>query len=435
MSRPVTNLKITEPLDSFPVQVFDHADTLERLDLSGTGLSALPDDFSRLKKLKIAFFSNCHFSVFPRQLAACPALEMVAFRSNGMTEIPEDALPPRLRWLILTNNNIGALPKSIGRCERLQKCMLAGNQIRSLPDEMAACRKLGLLRLAANRFEQLPGWLFDLPELAFFSFAGNPCSPAPATSQKTATSRLADVNFADLQIHAVAGEGASGVVSVATWNGPDQARPVAVKLFRGGITSDGTSTDEMRACIQAGAHPSLVDTLGIIRNHPEDREGLVMELIPGCAKLGLPPSMQSCTRDVFPPEARLSIKQGLKILLHVASAAVHLHQRGVAHGDIYAHNILLYDETGHAILSDLGAATIYEGGYNMEKLEVLAFAHLIDDVWSLVKPRFDEEELAVGMTLAALHRRCTDPQVSSRPDFVMIHECLKGLGQAYHHLP
>jgi hypothetical protein len=215
--------------------------------------------------------------------------------------------------------------------------MLAGNQLCFLPDEMAACRKLGLLRLAANRFERLPDWLFELPELAFFSFAGNPCSGISATSLDEAASSLADVNFEHLQIHAVAGEGASGVVSVATWKGPEQTQPVAVKLFKGGVTSDGTSTDEMRACIQARGHPSLVNTMGIIRAHPQGREGLVLELIPGCAKLGLPPSFQSCTRDCFPPEeARFTMKQGLEILLQVASAAVHLHSRGVAHGDIYA---------------------------------------------------------------------------------------------------
>ncbi len=103
------------------------AKTLEQLDLSGTGLSSLPEDVGlRLPNLKIAFFSNCNFKVFPKQLAACPQLEMVAFRSNGMAEIPEDAFPPRLRWLILTDNNVATLPASIGRCSRLQKCMLAG---------------------------------------------------------------------------------------------------------------------------------------------------------------------------------------------------------------------------------------------------------------------------------------------------------------------
>ncbi|RYO78483.1 hypothetical protein DL766_002430 [Monosporascus sp. MC13-8B] len=42
-SPPATEkLKISEPLDRFPAHVFDLADSLEHLDLSGTGLSALP---------------------------------------------------------------------------------------------------------------------------------------------------------------------------------------------------------------------------------------------------------------------------------------------------------------------------------------------------------------------------------------------------------
>ena len=137
----LSKLKLTCPLDTFLSEILDLGETLEQLDLSGTGLSSLPQDFGpRLPNLKVAFFSQCNFITFPKELAACPQLEMVAFRGNGMKTVPEDALPPRLRWLILTDNRLSSLPDSIGRCERLQKCMLAGNRLKTLPDHMSACK-------------------------------------------------------------------------------------------------------------------------------------------------------------------------------------------------------------------------------------------------------------------------------------------------------
>ncbi|KAI2618307.1 outer arm dynein light chain 1 [Hypomontagnella submonticulosa] len=450
-----TKLKLSKALNCFPAAaIFDVAASLEHLDLSGTGLSALPPDFGRLQKLKIAFFSNCKFAVFPTQLAECPNLEMVAFRGNRMTEVPENSLPKRLRWLILTDNRIAALPSSIGRCWRLQKCMLAGNQLRGLPQEMAACRKLGLLRLSSNRIQELPSWLFGLPELAFLSFAGNSCCAASSLAATTAesakdgacatvpsstgtssssSSLLPDVSWADLDVHDLLGEGASGVISKGVWNAVDTAKEVAIKLFKGAVTSDGSPADEMRACITAGSHANLIDPLGKIQDHPENKEGLVLQYVPSSfyRTLGLPPSLQSCTRDCFSREIRLTTRQGLRILQGVASAAEHLHARGVAHGDLYAHNIL-YDDPGHALLGDFGAASIYGDSYShrvsIERLEVLAFAHLIDDVWSVAQPRPQHEaDLRLAMLLAALHRQCSHPAGAERPSFREISRQLRAM--------
>ena len=40
------------------------------------------------------------------------------------------------RWLILTDNQLTALPRSVGQCTNLRKCMLTNNQLAALPDEM-----------------------------------------------------------------------------------------------------------------------------------------------------------------------------------------------------------------------------------------------------------------------------------------------------------
>jgi hypothetical protein len=430
---PVTKIKLPSPLSSFPSSIFTHASTLTHLDLSGTGLCSLPSSISLLQHLKIAFFSSCNFATYPSELSSCPALEMVAFRGSGMTSIPESAFQPgtRLRWLILTGNRIETLPRSIGNCGRLEKCMLSGNRLKVLPEEMNRCTELGLLRLSANEMERLPGWLLEMPKLAFLSFAGNPCAQEAAMNGG-ANSELAKVAWKDIEVHHLLGEGASGVIHKGLWKTPPhgQQQQIAIKLFKGAVTSDGTPLDEMRACIRAGSHPNLIDPLGEIQDHPQRKKGLLMQLIPpSYHTLGLPPSLDSCTRDCFAPTTRLTLHQGLEILRSIASAAAHLHAHGVAHGDLYAHNILFCDD-GHALLGDFGAASLYDSrSYvaSVQRLEVLAFAHLVEDIWSLIELRFSEAELRSSVQLEALHRKCASRITSERPAFVDVVRELEGI--------
>ncbi|PMD38565.1 serine/threonine protein kinase-like protein [Hyaloscypha variabilis F] len=426
-------VKISRGITEFPREILDLFNTLEILDLSGNPLSTLPKYISRLHKLKIAFFSDCNFTVFPKELAQCRSLEMIAFKGNGMTTVPEGSFPRKLRWLILTNNQISSLPTSIGQCHRLQKCMLAGNQLTSLPNEMAHCRKLGLLRLSANKLTSIPSWLFSLPELSFLSFAGNPCTPSFEDNPVLDT-----IAWSSLSVQHLLGEGASGIISQGTWKHASTAeKAIAIKLFKGAVTSDGSPIDEMNACITAGRHPNLIDPIGKIHDHPEEKRGLVLELIPPSYKnLGLPPTLESCTRDAFQPEMVLSVDRCKSILRGIAAAAMHLHERGIAHGDLYAHNILI-DDKGHALLGDFGAATIYgkdhEMGDRLERMEVFAFGHLIEDLLGLVERRVDEDSVMgekdayVVEGLNLLHWRCTDPVVEERPLFVEVHEVLAGL--------
>ncbi|KAL8414541.1 hypothetical protein RB594_005685 [Gaeumannomyces avenae] len=435
----LAKLKLVGPLESFPTEILELGETLEHLDLSGTGLSTLPDEFgTRLPRLKIAFFSDCNFVTFPRGLAGCPFLEMVAFRGNGMTNVPEDSLPPRLRWLILTNNQIERLPVSIRTCSRLQKCMLAGNRLTELPDEMSSCRKLGLLRLSANRLAKLPNWLFELPELAFLSFAGNPCASTRLNSGRARRNSMSlpQIHWSNLEIHHVLGEGASGIISKGVRRcskGSRSEEEVAVKLFKGSLTSDGTPADELEVCMSAGSHENLIDALGRIHGHPdasaeEFRGGLIMQLIPPFYRtLGKPPTLESCTRDHYDPDAALSPEAAMSVLSGIASAARHLHANAIAHGDLYAHNILVSGD-GHALLGDMGAATIY-GDQRfplLEKLEVLAFSHLIEDVLGLMGRGSHDDHAEVREQLQDIHRQCSAPRPSDRPGFAAVIEALRG---------
>ena len=161
----IRRLDLAADLDEFPREIFDLADSLEVLNLSGNRLRALPHDLSRLHRLKVLFCSDNPFETLPEVLGDCAQLEMVGFKSNRLREVPAAALPEKLRWLILTDNQIEALPDALGERPRLQKLMLAGNRLSELPPSLAALHQLELLRIAANRLETLPDWLLQLPRL------------------------------------------------------------------------------------------------------------------------------------------------------------------------------------------------------------------------------------------------------------------------------
>jgi len=366
-----TRLRLSGGLGAFPDEIFSLADTLEVLDLSGNALSALPPDLHRLRRLRVLFCSGNPFTVLPAALGRCGSLEMIGFKSCRLREVPAEALPPRLRWLILTDNAIEALPAALGGCARLQKLMLAGNRLAALPDSLAQCRALELMRLAANRFETLPPWLGEMPALAWLACAGNPLNAG-------ADAAIADVPWAELALGEALGEGASGVIHAARW--PGHADALAVKLFRGEMTSDGWPASEMAAHLAAGAHPAIVPALGRVQGHPQGVQGLAMpRLGPEWRNLAGPPDFATCTRDVYAAGLHLPAAAARAIARDVASAVAHLHARGLVHGDLYAHNILWRpagEDGAQALLGDFGAAALLPEGPARRMLQRMEAAGL-----------------------------------------------------------
>lgn len=412
-----TRLRLFCGLTEFPREIFDLADTLEILDLSGNELSSLPEDLPRLSKLRILFCSNNLFTRMPEVLGQCGNLGMVGFKANQISEVPSASLSPALRWLILTDNQIAKIPPELGNCGRLQKLMLAGNRLQALPEEMAACTNLELLRVSANQLAALPDWLLALPRLAWIAYAGNPfCAQGERGALEQ--SSIANVAWQTLDLQQKLGEGASGVIHRASWQDANGTREVAVKLFKGDVTSDGLPQSEMAACLAAGSHANLIGMHGRVAGHPEGAQGLVMSLVAHHYRnLAGPPSLDSCTRDVYAEGEPFSPAAVISIALGIASAAAHLHARGVQHGDLYAHNIL-YCEQGEVLLGDFGAASFLGSGQQaaaLQRIEVRAFSCLLEELLQRC-PDTAENQSMLG-SLRTLHLHCAQEKVAGRPLF------------------
>ncbi|AZD36838.1 Serine/threonine protein kinase [Pseudomonas chlororaphis subsp. aurantiaca] len=414
-------------LTEFPREIFDLADSLEVLNLSGNALSSLPDDLHRLTRLRVLFCSDNHFTQMPACVGQCAQLSMVGFKANRIERVPAAALPPLLRWLILTDNRIEELPDELGQRPHLQKLMLSGNRLTRLPQSLSQCHQLELIRIAANRLSALPAFLLGLPRLTWLAYAGNPLE---SEADAAALESVARIPWAELELQQRLGEGASGVIHQARWQRPGQASvEVAVKLYKGSMTSDGSPLHEMNACISAGRHPNLIRVEGRISDHPQGQNGLVMQLIePSYRNLAALPSLASCTRDIYDESSRFSADAALRMARGIASVGAHLHRQGITHGDLYGHNIL-WNPEGECLLGDFGAASFHaladtEETRALQRIEVRAFGILLEELLARIEsglsPRQHER-------LQALVSDCCQPQVLARPGFAEVGDVLRGI--------
>jgi hypothetical protein len=400
----ITRLTLSENLSRFPTEILSLADSLEILDLSNNQLSALPNELKQLTKLKIIFASNNQFKTLSESLGQCESLEMVGFKSNKINHVPAESLPAKLRWLILTDNKLSNLPDSLGERPKLQKLALAGNQLTQLPGNLTQLTNLELVRISANQLTECPDQLLALPKLAWLAFSGNPFTCSDIDIQSVPL-----VPYSSFALQNVIGQGASGIISKAVWNKPTDDFPddIAVKVFKGEVTSDGYPEDELQACLKVGGHASLVKSLAQVNE--KGCLALVMQLIPEhYSNLGLPPDFDTFTRDTFEVGFTLSIEKISKIVKQMQSVFVHLHENQVSHGDLYAHNTL-FDQDANIIFGDFGAATMYhmlneKQQAQVQQIERRALNYFIEDLLNVC---VEEDKGSSEYTLLA--KRISEP--------------------------
>ena len=263
---------------------------------------------------------------------------------EDLREFPSEiyALADSLQILDLSGNQLSRLPDDLPRLHQLRVIFCSDNHFTELPRVLGRCPVLTMVGFKANRIAHVPPE--SLPaQLRWLILTDNQIETLPdALGQCTQLQKL------------MLGEGASGVIHQASWHTNTGTQAVAVKLFKGSLTSDGLPACEMAACLHAGVHPHLISAMGQIEGHPDQTQGLVMPLIdPLFITLAGPPSLDSCTRDVYAPDTRFSITVMLQLALGMTRAAQHLHARGILHGDLYAHNLLHNGQGQVGLLQEL----------------------------------------------------------------------------------
>jgi serine/threonine protein kinase len=110
-----------------------------------------------------------------------------------------------------------------------------------------------------------------------------------------------------------------------------------------------------------------------------------------------------------------------------------MHERGVMHGDLYAHNILWNPASGDALLSDFGAATLMPMGqtslaHALQALEVRAFGCLLEELADRAMADGVHYDQALTDLLSAANT-CLQLDPAQRPTMAQMEGVLRGLMQ------
>ena len=402
---------------------------LRSLDVSHNLLAALPEDLGGLTALTSLNAMGNRLEALPESMGALAALRRLGLKGNRLRRLPPSVgRLGQLQELFLTDNALEALPAELGACASLAKLQASHNPaLAALPAELAALPALELLRVACCAIEEVPPALGAAPALAWLSLAGNPVCARAAPRRGAAPA----VAMEELEMGRKLGDGASGEVFEAWWRG----RRVAAKLFRADLGPDGRTADEVALAV-ALSDRHLVRVLGVLggAQQPAAAGGLVLEFVEG-AVLAAKPTSESLLRCRWPEGAALELPWVLRVATGVAAALEHMHTRGAAHGDVYAHNVLA-DAEGNAVLCDYGAAFFYARSSPLaaayEGQDARAFGLFLRDLVARVDIGFDGLEAALDAQkqLLLLAAQCTTGPPARRPRFGAVRRKLAALQKA-----
>lgn len=351
-----------------------------------------------------------------------PSLVVLGLKGNDIETIEEHVFEraTALEQLYLTDNCLTALPSSIATCRSLRKLQASHNRLTAVPADLSKLPHLELLRLACNELTELPEGLLHSPALAWLSLQGNPLTDTRLRPVKTST-RIIDER--ELTIGRVLGAGASGEVYEATY----RRGRVAYKVFVDDKSPDGDWQDEIKLACMFN-HDGLARVIARVRDEHKEIRGFIMEYQDG-APLADRPTQAQLLRCTWEQGRLFDVKFVVSSLLSVSSALEHLHSRCVAHGDVYAHNVLARAD-GTSLLCDYGAAFVYDKkDVTYEKHEVRAFGLLVRDLIERVDISFAEMNAALfcQKQLLVMAQRCLSVSVENRPRFKELTASIKKL--------
>lgn len=315
-----------------------YATNLRKLDVSGNKyLSTLPEELSFCTKLDILFASSCPSMKQLPEVLGRTNITRLGWRSGSLTSIDPNSIPPNVVHLILTNNQIKEIDNDeiFLKLQNVRKLMLSHNNISKFGSQgLEHMKSLELLRLAGNDLNDIPSQLWDLPKLTWLTISGNPVINEVKVQNKDMEKNLPSITFKDLSpLGENLGEGASGKVYLYKWNGKE----VAVKIIHG-VTSDGKAEDELAIYNTVGSSGVENRVVGCLALLDDEKKGIIMEPLPkNLDDFALPPTIEEVTADRWDKKEVFSASFVKDALTDAVSALHFLHNRGISHGDFYAH--------------------------------------------------------------------------------------------------
>jgi hypothetical protein len=144
------------------------------LDLSGQGLTSLPDGMEKLVRLKSLDLGKNAFTAVPEVVASLEALYALDVAKNQLTALPRwIGKFASLEYLNAEDNQLTHLPEEIGDLGKLSALYAYRNRLVELPASIGRLSKLSMLDLTKNELETVPASIAHLAEGLTIFLGGN----------------------------------------------------------------------------------------------------------------------------------------------------------------------------------------------------------------------------------------------------------------------
>lgn len=158
---------------------------LEVLNLSGNQISVLPPALGSLRNLVELWMNGNTLTTCPKEIGNLISIEKLNLSNNQLTELPwEIGYLTRLTDFSFSGNDLSktGIPKSIGNCYQLEVLDLSCCKIRTpIPEEFTLMTRLMELMLSSNEIEALPEGLGRMTRLVVLDVNTNKLSDLPVS--------------------------------------------------------------------------------------------------------------------------------------------------------------------------------------------------------------------------------------------------------------
>jgi hypothetical protein len=177
-------------------------ENITEFDLSGQGLTEIPEALGRLTNLCSLDLSNNLLAELPETVSNFTQLQELNLSDNRLSELPEEIAPlSQLQVLDLSGNQLRELPEAIATLTQLQELNLSYNQLRELPEAITALTQLHTLNLRNNQLTALPEVITALTQLHTLNLRNNQLTALPEAI--TALTQLHTLNLRNNQLTAL----------------------------------------------------------------------------------------------------------------------------------------------------------------------------------------------------------------------------------------
>lgn len=154
---------------------------LEALDLKGNEISALPDGFERLTRLRVLNLSNNSFESLPFDaLAQLPLTELAVHKNKlkgTLVDVEVEALP-HLQTLDVSNNQLSLIALGPISMPSLLQLTVSMNRLNSLPD-LSSWKSLLTINAAENSISSFPDGFLSSESIRSVDFTSNDIRAIP----------------------------------------------------------------------------------------------------------------------------------------------------------------------------------------------------------------------------------------------------------------